>query len=111
MGESVFICVIMIFCSMIFTGIGIFSAKKKKPMHFWSGSVVEESEITDVKAYNMANSKLWIGYSSLYWLSAVFALINGVISVILIIVASTIGLIILIAIYVCVIQKKYFVKY
>ena len=49
----------MIPVSLLFTGIGIYAWKRKKPMWFWSGSTVKESEISDIAAYNKANGIMW----------------------------------------------------
>lgn len=57
--ENIIWFVIMIPCSAIFTGIGIYAWKRKKPMWFWSGSSVKESEIRDIKAYNRANDDIF----------------------------------------------------
>ena len=53
--EKIVWLVIMIPVSALLTGIGIYAWKRKKPMWFWSGSTVRESEITDIPAYNRAN--------------------------------------------------------
>lgn len=67
--ENIIWFVIMIPCSAIFTGIGIYAWKRKKPMWFWSGSSVKESEIRDIKAYNRANGIMWMIYSIPLWIS------------------------------------------
>ena len=43
---------IMAPCSAVFTAIGVYAWHRKKPMWFWSGSTVKESEIADIPAYN-----------------------------------------------------------
>ena len=48
---------IMMPCSMLITGIGIYAWKRKKPMWFWSGTTVSENEINDIPAYNKAKIK------------------------------------------------------
>ncbi|MCR5808237.1 MAG: hypothetical protein K6G56_01595 [Clostridiales bacterium] len=60
--------------SAMFTGLGIYAWKRKKPMWFWSGSKVKESEINDVPAYNRANGIMWIAYSAVFWASTVLGL-------------------------------------
>lgn len=45
---------------IMFLGVGIYSLRKKTPMHFWAGSVVKSEEISDIKAYNKANGIMWI---------------------------------------------------
>ena len=63
--------IIMVPVSLLFTGLGIYAWRRKKPMWFWSGSTVEESEITDVPAYNRANGIMWLAFSALFWVSTV----------------------------------------
>ena len=53
--EIIIWLIIMIPVSLLFTGISIYACRRKKPMWFWSGSTVKESEITDIAAYNRAN--------------------------------------------------------
>jgi len=73
--EYIIWFITMIPCSMVITGIGFFAWKRKKPMWFWSGSTVDESEINDVEAYNRANGMMWISFSLVFWVStfAVFS--------------------------------------
>ena len=66
MGNSIWL-LIMIPCSLLFTGIAIYAFRAKKPMWFWSGTVVREEELTDVKAYNRENGFMWLGYSLIFW--------------------------------------------
>ena len=63
--------VIMIPCSVLITGIGIYAWKRKKPMWFWSGTTVSENEINDIPAYNKANGIMWICYSLIFWLCTI----------------------------------------
>ena len=69
--ETVIWLITMIPTSMVITGIGIFAWKRKKPMWFWSGSTVDESEIADIPAYNRANGIMWIVYSLVFWAGAI----------------------------------------
>lgn len=62
---------IMIPCSALLTGIGVYAWKRKQPMWFWSGTTVREDELSDVAAYNRANAILWIGFSAVFWISTV----------------------------------------
>ena len=62
--------IIMIPCSALFTGIGIYAWNRKKPMWFWSGTTVDEKEISDIPAYNHANGLMWILFSLILWISA-----------------------------------------
>lgn len=58
----------------LFTGLGVYARKREKPMWFWSGTTVDEEEITDVPAYNRANGIMWIVFSAVFWASAVCGL-------------------------------------
>ena len=72
--EMVIWLITMIPTSMVFTGIGIFAWKRKKPMWFWSGSTVDEAEIADIPAYNRANGIMWICYSAVFWVCTVLGI-------------------------------------
>ena len=95
---------IMIPSSMLFTGIGIYAWNKKKPMSFWSGTTVKETEISDVVAYNHANGIMWCVYSLIYWM-ATFAG-NDILALILIGIGCVIGIPMLIFTY-----KRIYAKY
>lgn len=49
-------------CAAVFLGIGLYTLKSKKPMHFYAGTEVKKEEITDVKGYNKANGIMWLTY-------------------------------------------------
>ena len=50
-------------CAGTFLGIGIWSLKRKTPMHFWAGSTIDPKTVTDIPAYNRANARMWMEYS------------------------------------------------
>ena len=74
--RSISWLIIMIPVSLLFTGLGIFAWTRKKPMWFWSGSEVKESEITDTAAYNRANACMWLAFSGVLWISTVLGALN-----------------------------------
>ena len=86
-------------CSAVFTAIGVYAWHRKKPMWFWSGSTVEESEIADIPAYNRANGWMWIIFSLPLWLSALLGLWSDVAALILLTGSVVIGLPLLVAAY------------
>ena len=45
-------------------------------MWFWSGKTVDRDEISDIPSYNRANGKMWIGFSLIFWLSALLSILN-----------------------------------
>ena len=59
----------MVLFSTVITGIGVYAWNRKQPMWFWSGSKVEDDEISDIAAYNRANGIMWLVYSLPYWVS------------------------------------------
>lgn len=73
--ETLFL-IIMIPLSLFFTVLGIYAWKRKKPMWFWSGSTVKQSEITDVPAYNKANGLMWLGFAAILWGSTILGSLN-----------------------------------
>lgn len=97
--EKIVWLVIMIPVSALFTGIGIYAWKRKKPMWFWSGSTVSESAITDIPAYNRANGIMWICYSLVFWISAIMGLFEIAAAGIVLIVGCLVGTPILVIVY------------
>ena len=91
--------VIMIPCSLLFTGIGLYAIKREKPMWFWSGSTVSETEITDVKAYNRENGIMWICYSLVMWASTIMGVLNMAVTGLVLLIGSLAGLPILAVTY------------
>ena len=74
--EIIIWLVIMIPTSALFTGLGIFAWRRKKPMWFYSGSTVSEKEIADIPGYNRANGIMWLVFSAVFWLRRRIARIN-----------------------------------
>ena len=61
-------------CGALFFGIGIWADKSEKPFGFWANRPIPEEKVTDVAAYNRANSVMWKAYSTVYWLSGIVSL-------------------------------------
>ncbi len=108
MKHIVWFCIFSIVAAL-FTSIGVYAWRSKKPMHFWSGSTVPEAEITDVPAYNRANGKMWISFSLVFWLAAFAGLWNISVAGILSAAGCLIGIPVLAAVY-SRIFKKYRVR-
>ncbi len=68
--------IIMIPVSLLFAGIGIYAWRRKKPMWFWSGSTVKESEISDIAAYNRANGIMWLVFSLFMCVVTILGVMN-----------------------------------
>ena len=98
MGGTVWY-IVMIPCCMLLSGTGVFSWARKKPMWFWSGSTVKESDIADIPAYNRANGRMWIAFSVPLWLSTFLGLSNGIAALILLALDGVIGLPAMMVIY------------
>lgn len=72
---KVFIWLItMIPIGILFLSLGIYSVFRKKPMWFYSGTEVDEKDITDVVAYNRANGIMWMAFSAVYFISAILGI-------------------------------------
>ena len=76
MKDNIIWLFIMIPVSLLFTGLGVFAWRREKPMWFWSGSTVKESEISDIPAYNRANGIMWLAFSLLMWISTILGAMN-----------------------------------
>ena len=74
--EIIIWLVIMIPTSVLFTGLGIFAWRRRKPMWFYSGSTVKEDEIADIPGYNRANGIMWFVFSGVFWISTVLGCCN-----------------------------------
>ena len=69
MAGTIIWCVTVFGCAVLFVGLGIYAKGLKKPMWFWAGTEVDPNSITDVKAYNAENAKMWMWYSLWYWVA------------------------------------------
>ena len=63
-------------CAVLFYGIGIWADKSEKPVHFWSGTTVDPTKVTDIPGYNHACAVMWKWYSVPYWLSGIFSCLD-----------------------------------
>ena len=70
-GETLIFLLLLSICALSFVSIGIWALLRREPMHFWSGSTVEPSAITDVKAYNRANGLMWCLYAIPFYLAGI----------------------------------------
>ena len=109
MAGTIIWCITVVGCAFLFLGIGIYAEKREKPMWFWAGSTVDEANITDVKAYNKENARMWEHYSMWFFASGVSHFFLPVLSVILLVLSCTLGIGILVATFIR-IEKKYKVK-
>ena len=103
--DSIVMLCILVPLAAFFTGVGIFAWTRKKPMWFWSGSTVKESEITDVPAYNRANGIMWICFSLIYWVAAVLGIFNVKVVGVVIGVGTLVGIVALIFVYKAICNK------
>ena len=103
--DSIVMLCILVPLAAFFTGIGIFAWTRKKPMWFWSGSTVKDSEITDVPAYNRANGIMWICFSLIYWVAAVLGIFNVKVVGVVIGVGTIVGIVALIFVYKAIYNK------
>lgn len=100
--------IIWLLLSLFFVGMGIhcFVSKKEKAFGFWANA--ETLLVKDVKAYNRALGKLWCVYGVVLALLGL-PLLQGKNSagVIISILGTMLASIVVMAVYVTVIEKKY----
>ena len=96
-------------CAILFYSIGIYAKRSKTPIWFWAGSKVDESEISDVKKYNEANSVMWKIYSLWYFAAGIAEIWSTMLSATFIILSAVPGIPLLIWHYLK-IKKKYTLK-
>ena len=99
-------CVTVLGCALLFYGIGIYANRIEKPMWFWSGTEVDPASITDVKAYNKENAKMWKWYSVWYWASGFVWIWNHTLALIVLMLGCSAGIAILVRTFLK-IEKKY----
>ena len=100
--ENIFGTIIMVLCNLIcagsFYGIGMWAAKRKDPMHFYSGTKVDPRTISDIPAYNQENAKMWKQFSIPFFLAAACSVGGlwerrlGTLGIILLVAGSTAGI-------------------
>ena len=97
--ETILWIIVTLPCSVSFAALGIYAWTRKKPMWFWSGSTVREYEITDVPAYNRANGRMWLAYSTVFWLSLILGIFNVSVAGIVLVVGCLGGIPVLVFVY------------
>ena len=106
MAAAVIWYVTMFACAALIFGIGAYAKKLEKPMWFWSGTQEDPASITDVKAYNLENSRMWKVYSLWYWAAGALWAWNEVVALVVLVLGCTVGIGLLIGRYLK-IEKKY----
>ena len=86
-GEKILGIIVMVFCSLmcggIFSGLGVWARKSKKPVHFYSGTTVDPKTVSDIPAYNMENSRMWMIFSVPFWVSGLVSFFNVAVAAII----------------------------
>ncbi|MGN1249335.1 MAG: hypothetical protein ACI4XW_04580 [Candidatus Spyradocola sp.] len=70
MAERIIWYAVTLGCAALFFGIGLYARRRAEPMWFWAGSAVDRDAITDVKAYNRENGRMWMIYAIPFVVSA-----------------------------------------
>jgi hypothetical protein len=104
--ERVIWLMIMLPLAALFSGIGIYAWRRKKPMWFWSGSTVDEKDIADVPAYNRANGIMWLCYSAVFWIAAILGIFRQELAGVFLAVGCLAGIPVLVIAY-----RKIYTKY
>ena len=105
MAGSIIWFIITFGCAALFYGIGIYAQRLEKPMHFYSGSSVDPAQISDIKAYNKENARMWKLYSLWYVTSGLAEIWSSTLAVILLIAGCAVGLPVLIHTYSKILKK------
>ena len=99
MAADIIWYITMFGCAALIFGIGVYANKLEKPMWFWSGSEVDAATITDVKAYNRENSRMWLWYSVWYWIAGFAWIWSAALAMIALTMGCTVGIVILVRTY------------
>lgn len=108
MTEGVLAFILWVAVSSIFIIIGIYDLRADKVVGFWSNGKRPEVEKEKVKDYNRAVGRLWIAFAIAYILLGI-PLLAGDNSpyIVITLLGSLAGVIVLMAVYVLVIERKY----
>ncbi len=109
MAGAIIWCITVFGCAILFLGIGIYAERREKPMWFYAGTTVDPTKISDVKAYNRENARMWFSYSLWYFASGILYFWKEWVAITLLILACTVGILILVVNF-NEIEKKYKVK-
>ena len=86
-------CVFINFvCAAIFSLLAYSCFISRRPVSFWSGEKISKDQVTSVKKYNFANGVLWSVYSGFYWIASICGFVSTSISMIITIIALTVGI-------------------
>ena len=77
----------------------IYHNTRKTPINFWTGSVINPDEITDVSAYNRSNYLMWTVYLVCLALAGSVVFLNWIIGLIIYLVVVFLGVAIMIVVY------------
>ena len=101
-GEEILGLIVMLSCSFgcgaLFFSLGIRASKSEKSFGFWTWQEVKIESVRDVCAYNRENGIMWKLYSMPYFISCVLYIAGiwvpfcQMLSFILLIAASTLGI-------------------
>ncbi len=90
-GNIILLCCCWV-CAASFLGLGLFARRYQKPMWFWSGTTVAPESISDISAYNRANSRMWLCFSLPFWACGFLSLWYPLLSGLLLTVCSLAGI-------------------
>lgn len=106
MGGTVIWLAVTFGCGLLFFFIGVYAGRREQPMWFWAGTEVDGSKLTDVKAYNRENARMWMLYSLWYWIAGIAWLWSSAVALIALILGCTLGIAVLVGTFLR-IEKKY----
>ena len=69
--------VICFACGVLFLGLGIWTSRQRKPVSFYAGIPVKPDSIRDIRGYNRACGRMWLGYSVPWFVAGAAALRLG----------------------------------
>lgn len=83
-------------CAMTFLAISVWAFTSKNPVNFWAGEKISADSISDIKKYNQAYGVMWLIFGLCWLITAVLGLFSLSISIVVLVVLNTVGLVTLI---------------
>lgn len=93
-------------CTAAFAAISLWAAKRKTPMHFWSGEKIQAEKVSDISAWNAACAKMWGWYAVAFAVTGLMRLVSEGAAIAMMVLCCTVGVGVLLAVNAR-IRKKY----
>lgn len=90
--ERIILCFCSLLCAFPFYIFPMIGKDSREPMSFWTGDTSLKGKVRDIKAYNLAMSKLYKTYGSVFLAAAVGGAVYPLAGLVILLLNSTLGI-------------------